>query len=130
MPKKKPAGQSDRRPRLRIMMTDYICMGPGRADLIDAIGRTGSISAAAREMNMSYRRAWQLVESTNKSFVEPLVVANTGGSGGGGASVTEFGQGVVAHYRAMERKAVESLAGDFAVFSRLLAPYKAEEPET
>lgn len=126
MPKKKQPGQFDRGPRLRVMMTDYICMGPGRADLIEAIGRTGSISAAARDMKMSYRRAWQLVESTNNAFVEPLVVANTGGTGGGGASVTEFGRGVVEHYRAMERKAAESLAGDFALFSRLLNPLKSE----
>lgn len=102
-------------------MGELTAMGPGRADLIDAIDRSGSISAAAREMGMSYRRAWLLVESTNASFVEPLVVANTGGSGGGGALVTEFGRGVVAHYRAMERKAAESIISDFAVFSRLLA---------
>jgi molybdate transport system regulatory protein len=129
MPKKRPAAQTERKLRLRVMMTEYICMGPGRADLIDAIGRTGSISAAAREMKMSYRRAWQLVETTNKSFVEPLVVANTGGTGGGGASVTEFGRGVVEHYRAMERKATESLAGDFAIFSQLLNPNKGADKE-
>lgn len=126
MPKKKQTGQLDRRPRLRVMMTEFICMGPGRADLIDAIGRTGSISAAARDMNMSYRRAWQLIESTNNAFVEPLVVANTGGAGGGGALVTEFGRGVVEHYRAMERKAAESLAGDFAVFNKLLKPLETK----
>lgn len=122
MPKKKSYSTAERKPRLRILMSECICMGPGRADLIDAIGRTGSISAAAREMKMSYRRAWQLVESTNKAFIEPLVVANTGGTGGGGAVVTEFGNGVVAHYRAMEIKAAQSLAGDFAVFSKLLMP--------
>jgi molybdate transport system regulatory protein len=102
-------------------MGEMTAMGPGRADLIDAIERTGSISAAAREMQMSYRRAWLLVETTNAAFIEPLVVANTGGSGGGGALVTEFGRGVVEHYRAMERKAAESIASDFAVFGKLLA---------
>jgi len=103
------------------MMGELTAMGPGRADLIDAIARTGSISAAAREMGMSYRRAWLLVESTNAAFVAPLVVANTGGSGGGGATVTDFGRDVVARYRAMERKAAASIAADFATFGKLLA---------
>lgn len=121
MPKKTSAPQTPRKPRVRILMGEMTAMGPGRADLIDAIDRTGSISAAAREMKMSYRRAWLLIETTNASFIEPLVVANTGGSGGGGASVTEFGHGIVAHYRAMEKKAADSIASDFAVFSKLLA---------
>lgn len=95
-------------------------MGPGRAELIDAIDRTGSISAAGREMKMSYRRAWLLVEATNAAFVEPLIVASTGGSGGGGAQVTDFGRGVLERYRAMERKAAEAIHSDFAVFSKLL----------
>jgi molybdate transport system regulatory protein len=122
MPKKSATVNLPRSPRVRVLMGELTAMGPGRADLIDAIDRTGSISAAARDMKMSYRRAWLLVETTNASFVEPLVVANTGGSGGGGASVTEFGRGVVEHYRAMERKAAESIRADFAVFSKLLAP--------
>ena len=96
-------------------------MGPGRADLIDAIGRTGSISAAGREMKMSYRRAWSLVKTTNASFVKFLVIASSGGSGGG-AQVTDFGRGVVQHYSAMELKAAEAINSDFSIFSRLLTP--------
>ncbi len=111
-----------RKPRVRVLMGEMTAMGPGRADLIDAIARTGSISAAGREMKMSYRRAWTLVETTNASFIEPLVIASTGGSGGGGAQVTDFGRGVVEHYRAMERKAAEAIISDFAIFSKLLAP--------
>lgn len=95
---------------------------PGRADLIDAIDSTGSISAAGREMTMSYRRAWLLVEATNAAFVEPLIVANTGGSGGGGAQVTDFGRSVLERYRAMEKKAAEAIHSDFAVISKLLVP--------
>jgi len=72
-------------------------------------------------MNMSYRRAWTLVETTNASFIEPLVVTSTGGSGGGGAQVTDFGRGVVERYRAMERKASKAISSDFAVFSKLLS---------
>jgi molybdate transport system regulatory protein len=121
MPKKSTKVQSSPKPRIRILMGEMTAMGPGRADLIDAVDRTGSISAAARDMGMSYRRAWLLIETTNASFVEPLVVANIGGCGGGGALVTEFGRSVVEHYRAMERKAAEAIAKDFGVFGKLLA---------
>ena len=89
---------------------------------MERIARTGSISAAAREMGMSYRRAWLLVEATNSAFVEPLVTTNTGGSGGGGAQLTEFGMSMLARYRAMELKAAQALAGDFAEFSKYMVP--------
>lgn len=118
---KKPSQPARRGPRVRVLMGEMTAMGPGRADLIDAIGRTGSISAAGREMKMSYRRAWLLIESTNAAFIEPLVVTATGGAGGGGALVTDFGRGVVEHYRAMERKAAEAIVSDFSIFSKLLA---------
>ncbi len=128
MPKKPPRPPVRRVPRVRILMGEMTAMGPGRADLIDAIARTGSISAAGREMKMSYRRAWLLIESTNAAFIEPLVVTATGGAGGGGAIVTDFGRGVVEHYRAMERKAAEAIVSDFSVFSKLLADREDAEP--
>ncbi|MNR90711.1 Molybdenum-pterin-binding protein MopA [compost metagenome] len=121
MPKSQTKKATAPQPRVRVLMGELTAMGPGRADLIDAIARTGSISAAGREMNMSYRRAWTLVETTNASFIEPLVITSTGGSGGGGAQVTDFGRGVVERYRAMERKAAKAIASDFAVFSKLLS---------
>ncbi|MBX9798843.1 MAG: LysR family transcriptional regulator [Burkholderiaceae bacterium] len=121
MPKSQTKKSQAPQPRVRVLMGELTAMGPGRADLIDAIERTGSISAAGREMNMSYRRAWTLVETTNASFIEPLVVTSTGGSGGGGALVTDFGRGVVERYRAMERKASKAISSDFAVFSKLLS---------
>ncbi len=131
MLKKSSSAFPVRKPRIRVLMGEMTAMGPGRADLIDAIARTGSISAAGREMKMSYRRAWTLVETTNASFIEPLVIASSGGSGGGGAQVTDFGRGVVEHYRAMERKAAEAINSDFAIFSKLLAPkHAAETPKT
>jgi len=121
MPKKArhphPAG-----PRLRILLGSSIAIGPGKADLLDAIGRTGSISAAAREMGMSYRRAWLLVEASNQAFIEPLVATATGGSGGGGAQLTEFGRRVVDRYRQMEQKAAAAVAADFSDFRQLLLP--------
>lgn len=81
---------------------DEIPMGPGKANLLDAIIRTGSISGAAREMNMSYRRAWLLVDVMNRNFSSPLVQSAAGGVQGGGASVTETGLEVLKQFRALE----------------------------
>src|SRR5690606_18294355 len=121
MPRKKAAPKPERHgPRLRVLFNELTALGPGRAELMERIARTGSISAAAREMDMSYRRAWLLVEATNAAFVEPLVVTNTGGSGGGGAQLTEFGMAILARYRAMELKAAQALAADFAEFSKFM----------
>ena len=90
-------------PRLRIIMSKGH-LGPGKIDLLEAIARTGSISAAAREMDMSYRRAWLLVDALNQIFARPLVVAAPGGARGGGAQITEFGKAVAAAYRRIEQK--------------------------
>lgn len=93
-------------------------MGPGKAALIAQIDATGSISAAAREMGMSYRRAWQLVEAINASFKQPVVVTATGGKRGGGASVTDFGRELVAQFHAMESKASAAIADDLSHFTQ------------
>src|SRR5882672_9419851 len=82
-------------PKIRILIGAVVAIGPGRADLLGAIARTGSISAAAREMKMSYRRAWLLVEAMNAAFRRPLVETLTGGRSGGGARVTELGAEVL-----------------------------------
>lgn len=111
----------ERVPRLRILLGSDIALGPGKADLLEAVARTGSISAAAREMEMSYRRAWLLVDTMNACFRRPLVETATGGQGGGGARVTEYGLDVLARYRAMERKAAAAVAPEMREFSRLLA---------
>ena len=105
---------------LRILGAGNPAMGPGEADLISRIEAAGSISAAAREMGMSYRRAWQLVEAINASFTKPVVVTAIGGKRGGGASVTAFGRELVAHFRAMENKASAAIADDVAHFTRQL----------
>lgn len=91
-------------------------MGPGKAELIERIGQTGSISAAAREMGMSYRRAWQLVESLNATFREPVITTAIGGSRGGGARVTPMGERLVALFRAMEGRASAAIAADLRRF--------------
>src|SRR5687767_9126941 len=97
---------------------DAPAMGPGKARLVDLIDSTGSISAAARAMDMSYRRAWLLVAALNESFTEPVIVAATGGTSGGGARVTPFGKRLVARFHAMEDKASAAIASDLRAFSR------------
>ena len=109
------------KPKLRILLGAEIAIGPGKADLLDAVARTGFISAAAREMDMSYRRAWLLVDTMNRCFKRPLVEASKGGSGGGGARITEQGLDVLARYRAMELKAAASVAAEMREFTQLLA---------
>lgn len=108
------------RPQLRISFRKSIAMGPGKADLLDAISESGSISAAARKLGMSYRRAWLLVDTMNASFKSPLVETLTGGAQGGGARVTELGHEVVRRYRAMEKKACASVAREMGQFSDLM----------
>jgi molybdate transport system regulatory protein len=105
---------------LRILGAAHPAMGPGKARLVTLIDKTGSISAAAREMGMSYRRAWQLVEALNRSFTEPVVVTATGGRRGGGTIVTDFGREVVVAYRGMEDKASASIAADLRRFEKHL----------
>lgn len=102
---------------LRVLGTSAAAMGPGKAELVERIGRTGSISAAARDMGMSYRRAWQLVESLNRDFREPVVATAIGGTRGGGARVTLFGARLAARFRAMEAKASAAIAADLRAFA-------------
>jgi molybdate transport system regulatory protein len=88
--------------RFRIDFSDNNHLGPGKIALLEAVQTAGSISDAARMLKMSYRRAWLLVSSLNSAFSEPVVISATGGKGGGGAHVTAFGSGLIAHYRALE----------------------------
>jgi molybdate transport system regulatory protein len=85
-------------------------LGPGKVTLLERIAREGSIAAAGRSMNMSYKRAWELVSEINRSFAEPLVAAQTGGKAGGGAALTKRGEELIRHYRAIERKALSATA--------------------
>lgn len=93
---------------IRIDFDEEGRLGPGKVTLLERIAREGSISAAGRSMNMSYKRAWELVSEINDSFAEPLVSAQTGGKSGGGAVLTERGQELIRHYRAIERKALSA----------------------
>jgi molybdate transport system regulatory protein len=109
------------KPQIRILFRKAIAMGPGKASLLEAIDRTGSISAAARDLTMSYRRAWLLVDTMNQCFRQPLVSTETGGQKGGGAHVTEFGHEVLGRYLAMEAKAGASVESEMAQFVKLMA---------
>ena len=105
---------------LRVLGSGAPAMGPGKAELIERIAGTGSISAAARDMRMSYRRAWQLVEALNAAYREPVVRTAVGGQRGGGATVTPFGRRLAAQFRVMEDKASAAIAGDLRRFARHL----------
>ena len=105
---------------VRILTEDAIAFGPGKAELLEAIHRTGSISQAAKSMNMSYRRAWQLVDTMNQCFQSALVETQTGGSHGGGAVLSEFGLQVLQKFRQMEQKANQTLADEFAEMANYL----------
>ncbi len=106
--------------RLRIMHGATIAFGPGKAALLQAIDKTGSISAAAREMGMSYRRAWLLVEEMNRCFTQALVEKSTGGAQGGGAHITAFARDVLAHYQEMEKKADDAVKKEMAYLGSLI----------
>jgi molybdate transport system regulatory protein len=106
---------------IRLMHDDLIAMGPGKADLLEAIQRSGSISAAAKHMQMSYKRAWDLVTVMNSTFKAPLVVTATGGSHGGGATLTASGEQVLQAYRALQQKAEQFIATESQALTKLLS---------
>jgi molybdate transport system regulatory protein len=104
-------------PRVRIRIGDEMVLGPGKVDLLESIGRTGSISAAGRELGMSYRRAWLLVDALNHMFPNALVTASPGGSRGGGAKLTDYGRGVAEAYRRVEERARIAMREEMAPFN-------------
>lgn len=108
--------------RTRFYREDGIALGPGKIAMLEAIAQTGSISAAARQMGMSYKRAWTLIEEVNRGFRTPAVAKVAGGTHGGGASLTPVGQTLVREYRAMEDAARLASAAHIAAINRLLAP--------
>ncbi|MBB4642406.1 winged helix-turn-helix domain-containing protein [Rhizorhapis suberifaciens] len=97
--------------KLQLLCGDEIAMGPGKADLLDAIGQQGSISAAGRALGMSYRRAWLLVDVMNRCWQEPLVETSAGGSHGGGTRLTDFGKLILSRYRQLEEICSGATAG-------------------
>ena len=103
--------------KLQLYCGDEIALGPGKAELLEAIAGTGSISAAARALGMSYRRAWLLVDVMNRCFSRKLVETQPGGGKGAGAALSEEGAAVLAAYRALSAKIEEGAKG--ARFDRI-----------
>jgi molybdate transport system regulatory protein len=106
--------------RLRVLKDDTIVLGPGKADLLEAIARTGSIRDAAAELDMSYMRAWSLIRIMNEHFREPLVDAVRGGSRRGGASLTPAGRTVLRLYKRMASASMRASAPAFRELRKLL----------
>jgi molybdate transport system regulatory protein len=111
--------------KAQLLCGDELAMGPGKADLLDAIQAEGSISGAGRRLGMSYRRTWLLVDAMNRCWSEPLVEATPGGGEHRGARVTAAGHDVLAAYRALEAAVAEAAEGPLQV----LTPRLLEEPK-
>jgi molybdate transport system regulatory protein len=110
------------RVRVSIVFESGARIGPGKIKLLESIRDTGSISAAAREMGMSYKRAWVLLDSINQAFTEPVVSAAPGGAGGGGARLTAFGAEVLERYNRILDRAAANGGDDLAALARRARP--------
>ena len=107
-------------PRLRVMCGRDAALGPGRVQLLELIGETGSLRAAASRMRMAYMTAWKHVKLLNRRFRRPLVQSKRGGEAGGGALLTPMGQRVVSLYHAMEEQSHRAIEAGFREFQTLL----------
>lgn len=119
-PPKAPAAASRHAIRPRVYLEEDVAIGPGKIDLLRQVDATRSISAAARAMGMSYKRAWQLVDVLNRDFGSPVVTTATGGRGGGGAALTELGHALVDRYAGLEARLNAAAAGELSALRRLL----------
>nr|WP_300312298.1 LysR family transcriptional regulator [Halomonas sp.] len=115
--------------QLRLVIDRDVVLGPGKADLLERIDACGSISAASRDLGMSYKKAWQLIDTMNRYFPSPLIATTSGGSQGGGAQVTPLGREVLDHYRALQRGLEPSTSGHAQALMALLpqAPSTSED---
>jgi molybdate transport system regulatory protein len=119
----------DARTRFRVQVKHAVAIGPGKADVLQAIAETGSIAEAGRRLGMSYQRVWSLVRAMNGDFVEPLVLTQRGGAAGGGAGLTPAGAKVLDVYRAIERDAAKAVARRLPQLLRLIRPEAGVEPQ-
>ena len=106
--------------RLRVVLGPGSAIGPGQAAILEEIRDAGSIAAAGRRMNMSYKRAWYLVKSINISFGKPLVVMQKGGGSGGSAVLTSLGKEVLMRYRRMEKLTAKAIDGEIKALKKAL----------
>lgn len=115
---------------LRLHLGEPFELGPGKVELLARISATGSIAGAARQMSMSYNRAWLHVQAMNHRFSSPLVASERGGAVGGGAGLTEAGRQVLALYRQLEAEAEAATQGTRQQLLRLLRPTPGERKST
>ena len=108
--------------RMRIRKGDVVALGPGKVDLLEAVREHGSISAAARSLDMSYRRAWLLIDELNQSLKSPATVSEQGGQSGGGCMLTPVGERIVRLYRDVEAQAQKACAKQIGELTRLMQP--------
>ena len=106
--------------RMRIRSADAVALGPGKVDLLEAVREYGSISAAARSLDMSYRRAWLLIDELNRSLKSPATHSEQGGQSGGGCMLTPVGETIIRLYRDVEEKAQRSCAKQISELTRLI----------
>ena len=108
--------------RMRITKGETIALGPGKVALLEAVRKHGSISAAARSLDMSYRRAWLLIDELNRSLKSPATISEQGGQSGGGCVLTPVGESIVRLYRDVEAQAAAACAEQIASLTKLLKP--------
>lgn len=106
--------------KIRISHAGKIALGPGKIQLLKMIEEQGSISAAAKQMNMSYKRAWELVDVMNRSFDQAVVVSVAGGSHGGGAQVTSFGKTLMQAYQQIVQKSAQAATDELHLITQHL----------
>ena len=119
---------SDIRLTVRVDFGSERALGPGKIRLLEAVGRTGSISQAGRSLDMSYRRAWLLIDDMNQCFREPVVTTQSGGTQGGGAALTPFGQELIETYRAIEARAVVATKAQLRELGHALRQHARRSP--
>jgi molybdate transport system regulatory protein len=120
-PATKPARtRAEVRFRMRIRTGDAVALGPGKIDLLEAVREHGSISAAARSLDMSYRRAWLLIDELNRSLKSPATRSEQGGQSGGGCTLTPVGETIIRLYRDVEEQAQRSCAPQIAELIKLI----------
>ena len=107
-------------PRLRVMCGRDAALGPGRIQLLELVGETGSLRSAAGRMGMAYMTAWKHVRVLNGRFRSPVVVSKRGGKAGGGAVLTKMGRQVVELYHEMEKQSHAAIEQGFSEFRNLL----------